>query len=54
MTSFGTRGSAGFSPYGMPDLRRVISILIWEQESALEDFLSGYALAHAWSNSQRA
>lgn len=49
MTSFGTRGSAGFSPYGMPDLRRAISILIWEEESALEDFLSGCALAHAWS-----
>jgi hypothetical protein len=49
MTSFGRHGSAGFSPYGMADLRRVISILMWEEESALEDFLSGCALAHAWS-----
>jgi hypothetical protein len=49
MTCIGTSGSAGFSPYGLPDLRRVIAIVVWEEESALDEFLGGCPLAHAWS-----
>ncbi|MGA2165087.1 MAG: hypothetical protein ABSH36_11545 [Solirubrobacteraceae bacterium] len=49
MTCFGTRGSAGFSPYGLPDLRRVIAVLVWEEESALEEFLDRCPLVRAWS-----
>jgi hypothetical protein len=48
-TCFGTRGSAGFSLYGLPEVRRVIAILVWEEESALEEFLNRCPLAHAWS-----
>jgi hypothetical protein len=37
-TCFGTRGSAGFPLYGLPEVRRVVAILVWEEESALEEF----------------
>jgi hypothetical protein len=47
-TCFGTRSSAGFSPYGLPEVRRVIAILVWEEESALEEFLNRCPLAQAW------
>jgi hypothetical protein len=50
MRCFGTRGSAGFNPRGVPYLRRVITLLTWREESALDEFLDESPLARAWQD----
>jgi hypothetical protein len=50
MTCLATRSSSGFSPYGLPDVRRVITIVVWEQEPALDAFLEHSPLAQAWGD----
>lgn len=48
LTSLGTRASAGFAAVGVPDLRRVVTFLVWESAVALEAFLAESPLARAW------
>ncbi len=50
MRCFGTRSSAGFSPRGIPYLRRVITLLTWREEAALDEFLDKSPLARAWED----
>jgi hypothetical protein len=52
MTCFGTRGSAGFSPWGMPHLCRVITLLAWDEQAALDAFLRDTQLARDWEQCQ--
>jgi hypothetical protein len=44
MSSFGSRRSAGFSA-GLPSLTRVVLVLVWETEDALDSFLERSPLA---------
>jgi hypothetical protein len=48
MLCVGTKRSAGFSLRGVPDLRRVVTFLVWDEERALDSFLSTSSFAQAW------
>jgi hypothetical protein len=50
MRCLGTRGSAGFSPAGVPHLRRLITLLIWDEQAALDAFLAQAPLARAFAD----
>jgi hypothetical protein len=50
MRCFGTRRTAGFNPRGIPYLRRVITLLTWREEAALDEFLGESPLARAWDD----
>jgi hypothetical protein len=48
MICVGTRRTGGFSLRGVPDLSRVVTFLAWDDEEALDSFLSTSSLAQAW------
>jgi heme-degrading monooxygenase HmoA len=50
MRCFGTRSSAGFNSRGIPYLRRVITLLTWREEAALDEFLDKSPLARVWED----
>jgi hypothetical protein len=48
MICFGTRRSGGFSQRGKPNMSRVVTFLAWNEERALDTFLSTSPLAQGW------